>query len=240
MRTVDIKRGVQRTKNRFFSAVKKVFAGIFGTITVITGVIGAAFIQLNLPVSVFFFCHAGLFLFLTLMMIKKMSYGSNLFQKDVKECEDIYNKICALIKSSKLKTEFGYLSKQLKEDIKDAKNISRKLDRLDRVLSKTDWDITTIDRNIALEERKDIPDVYLIKNLVNQKENVVKMHETEKKLVDMLNKIKQNLNSIYTKLTIVDTQDKIKMDEIETDIQKILDRKLMVSKFEEELDKELL
>ncbi|HQJ07220.1 MAG TPA: hypothetical protein PLI57_12685, partial [Spirochaetota bacterium] len=79
----------------------------------------------------------------------------------------------------------------------------------------------------------------LVKSLSDQLENIKKIKETDKILRNQLTKIKLNLNSIYSKILVIDINDKTNFDRIESDIQKILDRKIMVSKFEKELDDEL-
>ena len=79
----------------------------------------------------------------------------------------------------------------------------------------------------------------ILEKLEEQKGNIIKLKERQASLSGQISLLKSNFNSVYTKITLLDTTDKVGFDEIETEIHKILDFKLKVSNYEEQLDREM-
>ncbi|HQB60790.1 MAG TPA: hypothetical protein PK899_03920, partial [Spirochaetota bacterium] len=186
-----------------------------------------------------FLTLGGIFWIITLAVLKGLSDADYSHNKELKACREIHDKIVAYLKGSKIQNELQSYRSTIKDELDNAKTVAAKIDDVAKTLKRKEWDEDIVKERLSDEEKKSSPDVYLVKSLSDQLENIKKIKETDKILRNQLTKIKLNLNSIYSKILVIDINDKTNFDRIESDIQKILDRKIMVSKFEKELDDEL-
>lgn len=237
-----VKNFIDKSKSKFINIIKKIVAGILGL-----GVIGSvilAFVFLGvrfIPIAIYFLGQGGLFLLLALLVLRIPDFSSKHYvRKEIKECENLFEQIKKYINSNdKLKSEFKNIIKELNDGLKQAKELANKIYNIDNTLRKKDWDISSITNKINKEQSKIDKDQMTINRLLEHKNNIEKLTNLQNSLINQLSGIKHTFNSVYAKITLLDTSSKASFDSVETEIQKILDFKLKVAKYEEELDKEL-
>lgn len=236
----NIVKYLRKTKSKVFGIARKILGWTFGSIAGIFSLLGIVTLFTLLPViGVIFLIVGGIFWILTLAVLRGLSDIDYSHNKDLKECKELYNKIVVCFKKSKIKNELQSYGSTIKDELENAKIVAAKISDVSKILKHKEWNEDIVNDRLSDEEKKSSPDVYLVKSLAEQLENIKKIKGTDKTLRDQLTKIKLNLNSIYAKILVIDTNDKTNFDRIESDIQEILDRKIMVSKFEKELDDEL-
>ncbi|HOJ64209.1 MAG TPA: hypothetical protein PLE45_07285 [Spirochaetota bacterium] len=239
-----VKNFFDKSKSKVINVVKKIVAGILGL-----GVIGSivlaliflALIKIFPIMSIYFIVQAGIFLLLSFLVLKIPDFSRKHYvAKEIKECENLFNEIKKYINDNdKIKAEFKGIIKDLNEGIKQAKDLANRIYSIENTLAKKDWDISYITNKIKKEESKSDKDEMILKRLMEQKDNINKLTNLQNNFINQLSGIKHTFNSVYTKLTLIDTSNRADFDSVETEIQKILDFKLKVAKYEEELDKEL-
>ena len=232
-----IKRFLDRKKSKFINVIKKIVAGILGVGVIGSGVLALIFLSIVwMPLTIYFAIQGGLFLILALLVFKIPDLSKKHYiNKEIKECEELLSQIKKFVnENDKLKNEFRTIVKDLNDGLKDAKNLAEKIYGIEKTLSKKEWDIDYVEKKL-----KNATSEIEKKRLTEQKDNINKLLELQAKLIDQLLSIKHTFNSVYTKLTLLDTSNKIEFDAVETEIKKVFDFKLKVAKYEEELDKEL-
>lgn len=238
----NIVKYLRKTKSKVFGIARKVLGWTFGSIAGFFSLFGIVTL-FTLPlvpfIGVIFLTVGGIFWIITVAVLRGLSDIDYSHNKDLKECKELYNKIVVCLKKSKIKNELQSYGSTIKDELENAKIVAAKISDVSKILKHKEWNEDIVNDRLSDEEKKSSPDVYLVKSLAEQLENIKKIKGTDKTLRDQLTKIKLNLNSIYAKILVIDTNDKTNFDRIESDIQEILDRKIMVSKFEKELDDEL-
>jgi hypothetical protein len=235
-----------KVKKTVVSTVKKIFAGIFGFLAFAFTGFAALFFLVKIPyvgtligVGVFFICLAVAMVILTAAMLRSGGSISKVHSADIAECEKLLKKIKFQIDNQKLKNEFSDIFATLSKELVNAKKIAFKINSIQKTLRLPEWDLNEVTIKINSETKKANANQTLLQKLNEQKENILKLKNRQTELTDQITMLKANFNSIYTKITLLDTTDKVGFDEIETEIHKILDFKLKVSNFEDELDREL-
>ncbi|OHD11686.1 MAG: hypothetical protein A2086_11895 [Spirochaetes bacterium GWD1_27_9] len=228
------------------SVTRKVFGGISLFLTFLFAGLSALFFVVDFPVvhniiglGIFFaFIGAG-FLVLSILLFKGSgNLEGKAHHADVKTCKELLKKIRIYLKSENINIEFSDTYIRLKEQLENSKILAKRIDNILKITKSKDWDTEEIINRISYESKKTEVDRDLIKKLTEQKENIIKIKEKENNLRKQLSNLKTNFNSIYTKLTVLDTTNQVDVDKIEEEIQKTLDFKLKVSKYEEELKKD--
>ncbi len=249
--TNKIEKNIKKIQKSVVSTVKKTMIGIFSFLTIVfTGVSVMLFLT-NIPIissaiSIFFGFLAFAFLVLDASLLISLSGAANgkdfyNYRKEILSCEKILSSIKKIANSKKDKGEYLLIYNQLSESLENAKSLSKKIDSIRSNLKLRDWDINYVEEQILLEKQKPNSDARIIERLEEQKNNIEKLIQKENQLTSKLALLKTNFSSIYTKITLLSASDdeKTGFDEIETEIQKNLDFKLKVSKYEDELEKEL-
>ena len=245
--TNKIEKNIKKIQKSVVSTVKKTLIGIFTFLTIAFTGISAMLFFMNIPISTavgiffgflafaFFVIDAAIFISL------KGSDGGEYYnyRKEIVSCEKILNNLKKFVNSQKNKEEYLSIYNQLSESLENAKLLSKKIDGIRTNLKTKEWNINFVDEQINNERQKSKPDTRIIEKLNEQKSNINQLIERENLLVGKLSLLNTNFSSIYTKITLLSTSDDEKsgFDEIETEIQKNLDFKLKVSKYENELDK---
>ncbi len=228
--------------------LSKVISRILGFSSAVLFICSLAFLiggftsfKIFFPISVLFIIPAIFFAFFA-YKINREAYGySKQHYVDIKSCQNILQKIKDQYGNEKKisKEEFNHIFDSMKKELKNARVTTKKIDSIISVMKTPDFDLLRIDKKISEEKIKVDPDENRIKTLMEQKENIKVIEKRVKNLQDEISNLRLNFNSIFTKLTLINTRSKTNYDEIETDIQKILDFKLHVSKYEEELSNDL-
>jgi hypothetical protein len=189
------------------------------------------------------FAGLGLVLFIPAVLLFLIGFflirsldTSKIFFRDYHQCKTIYKKINIYINQKNLKSEYKGVKGQLDSKMKEAEELVKKINEINKTFRSKDWDLKFINGKILEENRKSNSDNNMITKLQEQIGNIKTLKEREDKLSNEIANLKYNLNSIYTKMTVLDTDIKDKKDEIELEFQKILDHKLKVSQYEKELD----
>ncbi|HOV13290.1 MAG TPA: hypothetical protein PK771_03310 [Spirochaetota bacterium] len=247
--TKSIEKDIKKIGKSVVSTVKKTLIGIFTFLTIAFSGISVMLFFLNIPIStavgIFFAFLAAAFLiidFAIFMSLKGSDDGGNYnYRKEIGACEKILNNLKKFINTQKNRDEYMVIYNQLVESLENAKLLSVKIDNIRTTLKGKDWNIQSINEQISNERTKSNPDTKLVTQLEEQRNNIGKLVEREQQLLNKLSLLKSNFSSIYTKITLLSTSDDEKsgFDEIETEIQKNLDFKLKVSKYEEELNKDI-
>jgi|GEM_PF-3384275 len=209
----------------------------------------ALFVILGLTTSFPLFFGLSIFLVIPAIFILVVSinlkkgnlknYSKKHF-KEIKDCENILQRVKDHLKNEKIsRNEYKHIYGSMKKELKNAKDVAKKIDVIIKALRSPDYSINAIESRIKEEENKDPKNEAIIKTLKEQVKNIKKLEERVKDLQDHISNLKLNFNSIFTKVTLLGTESKVGIDDVETEIQKILNFKMNVAKFEEELAKEL-
>lgn len=161
------------------------------------------------------------------------------YYEDLKACEDILKKIKNYSNDKNINIYLKKTYSILQEEFEKAKKISEKIDLIDDILTSPYWNIDKINQRIQKESENNPNDTTRLAKLNEMKEHILKLKEKETKLNNHISDLSLNFHTIFTKITLLDNEEKVNFDEIETEIQKILDYKLKVSEYEEKLDDEL-
>jgi hypothetical protein len=157
---------------------------------------------------------------------------------ELKRIRFYYNHVQALLKKA------GFFNdpetrRQLRSSLKQSLVISADITQLVKTLSLNEWNRSKINRIIRQEEKKSLPDTALIEKLKDKIKNITQLEERETLLRNRLTAICVNIENIYSQVTLVLTETAPASDEIETEIRKILDRRLAVQRQEEKLRNDL-
>lgn len=228
---------LNRKKNKLMDIIKNIVWIVLGIYAFGSFALSLIFFSIKwLPIGIFFLIPSGILLFIVFFIINILdSSKKNYVNKELQENKELLEQIKKFInENNKFKNEFSSMLKDLNEGLKDAKKIADKICSIEKTLRKKDWDSDYIEKKLK-SAKTEIEK----KRLTEQKDNINKLIELQNKLIEQLLNIKHTFNSVYTKLTLLDTSNRIEFDSVETEIKKILDFKLKVVKYEEELDKEL-
>jgi DNA repair exonuclease SbcCD ATPase subunit len=190
-----------------------------------------------LAFSIFFAVPAVILTIISYKLTGKYINFSNTQHKDLKECVKILKDVKNFLKSGNVeKKEADHIYRTMHDELKNVKLLSGKIDEAIKNMSSQDYDVVKLAKRINDLKGKEPIDESLIKRLYEQKENVLLVEEKIKKIREQISNVRLFFNSIYTKLTLISTVDnKDSFDAVETEIQKMLNFKLNVSKFSEEL-----
>lgn len=160
--------------------------------------------------------------------------------KDIRACRDILEKVEGHIKNNRIgPLERKNIYRTMKKELRNAGKIAKKIDEILKHASRLTQELTSVSHETsATDHAQDKNDDYLVEKIASQKNDIDRLNERAQHLKEQIAKLRLNFNSIYTKLTLLDTEDTDNYDKIETEIQKILDFKLQTAQFEKELDKE--
>jgi hypothetical protein len=235
----------KKVKKTVVSTIKKIFAGIFGFFTFVFAGFSVLFYLIKIPgigfgLGVFFTVLSACMLALAIiLLISIKGSSSKTHYSDINDCEKLLQKIKIQIDSQNVKDDFLNIYNTLFNELQNAKLIAKKIDDIQKTLKTPEWDVNEVMLKIEIESKKPNSNPAILEKLAEQKENISKLKKRQDDLSNEITLLKANFNSIYTKITLLDTTDKVSFDQIETDIQKMLDFKLKVSKYEEELDKKI-
>jgi hypothetical protein len=240
----------ENTIKKAGSIISNIVSGIIAGIAIIFLIGAASLVVAGLTTGIPFFYFPAVFLGLIgiLAGIGAYKVKSGLFIKDMskdhykdyKACEDILKRVKSQLSNEDIdKNEYSHICDTMKKELKEARIIINKIDNINATLKSPDCDTSKIIKKINEEKSNSPSDEKLINTLENHIENINKLKAHEKKLREEISNLRFNFNSVYTKLTLIGTQSKTKFTDIETDIQKILDFKLEVNKYEEELLKDM-
>jgi hypothetical protein len=237
----------KKVQKTMITTIKKILAGVFGFFSFAFICFSVLFYLVKIPgvgtpfigVGIFFSCLAIAMFILSIFMLKTSSGTgiSKLHYSEIHESERLLQKIKIQLDSQNIKNEFVNIYNTLSNELENAKKIAVKIDDIQKTLKAPEWDINEVVIKIDTENRKQNPNQGILVKLNEQKENISKLKQRQEELSNQITLLKTNFNSIYTKITLLDTTDRVSFDQIETEIQKMLDFKLKVSKYEEELDK---
>ena len=160
------------------------------------------------------------------------------YLEDVKANDELFEKIKNYLNKKKLSAELAGFEEKLEAEISNSKKTVDKIAVIDEALKNMNWDIERIDQKIQ-EEKNSGNDGKRLNKLYETRQNILQLKERKEKLINQITDISLSFQAIYTKLTLLDLEQHPAFDEIETEIQKILDRKLRVSQYQEKLDKEM-
>ncbi len=236
----------EKTIKKAGNIITNIVAGILAFVSVLFIISAGVFITAALTTGLPFFYVPSVFLGITGIIIGIGSYRtkkgiliknrSRDHYRDYRSCEDILKSVKFQMKTDRIsREEYHHIFDTMKKELAEAKIIVTKIDNIGKTLKSPDCNVAVIDGRIREEKSKDPANENLVKTLENHRENVIKLENHEKKLRDQISNLKFNFNSVFTKLTLLDTQSRPKFDDIETDLQKILDFKLEVSRYEDEL-----
>jgi uncharacterized membrane protein len=188
-----------------------------------------------LALSVFFTVPAVILIIISYKFANKNYSNSHI--KDVKECHRILKNVKNQLKSGHVgKNEAGHIYKTMNAELKNVKILSDKISRAIKNMKSPDYDVVILTKRIKDLKEKEPVDESLINRLNEQKENVLHVEEKIRKTKEQIANLRLFFNSIYTKLTLISTKtDRNSFDDVETEIQKMLNFKLNVSKFEDDL-----
>jgi len=237
-----IKNFIDSKKSKFIDLIKKTITWLLGIAAGVNIILSLIFFSIKvLPIAIFFIGISGGLLLLMFLVSKIPDFSKRHYvSKEIKECENLLNEIKGYINNNEsLKNEFKTIIKDLNDGLKQAKDIASKIYNIEKTLQKKDWNILLIEKKIKQEETKPNKNEIDIKKLIEQKDNIKKLTDLQNNLISQLSSIKHTFNSVYTKLTLLDTSKKADFDSVETEIKKVLDFKLKVTEYEKELDKEL-
>lgn len=245
---------IKKSAKNVLSKIRKVFIGIFGVLSGINFFLAVLFILLLFVSKVFLpFLPIGIItlgvsvaFFTFSMLLRKAGKYNRRFSKqhfyDIKICEDISLKLKKTINESKNKHEFKFIIKELSDNLKVAKSIFRKIERIDKIMRKSpEWDLNIIKENLKQASSSNPQNTFLIDQLTLQIKNAEKLNTQEEELRKELSNVKTDFNTIFAKYMDLSNseEEKQKYDEVGTEIQKILDRKAKVKQFEKQLDEEI-
>lgn len=159
------------------------------------------------------------------------------YVKDLSEIETTVRKIDDLVGKERLKSEFGYISDIMHNDLQNANQIAAKLTNLNKVIENeaSDKILSEAKNKLVTAESAPTPDDFVVKTLKEQISSIELMKSNKLNLEMQFQKIKQNISNVYTKLIVVDTNDTANKDEALSDLQKTLDLKISAQKFEKDL-----
>jgi hypothetical protein len=165
--------------------------------------------------------------------------SKNKHLNDLKSAEKILNNIRENFKKGKMKDELKNIYSKMQSEFENAKRISKKIDEINNILNDPDWDLNRIQVNINNEKNSINQDPKRLERMYEMQVQIRQLHERKTRLCNQISDLNIGFQTIYTKLTLLDIQEKNNFDEIETDIQRILDFKLKVEQNEDRLDKEM-
>ncbi|MBR6062351.1 MAG: DUF308 domain-containing protein [Spirochaetales bacterium] len=160
--------------------------------------------------------------------------ASTQYGGDVAECQATYQKIVELVKHDDMKAEFGYIADEMKKDVDKAADLAAKLTNVNSIIDSGDQ-LDDLEAKLAKAKSAEPQNETTIKGLEEKVSFAKTMNDNRQNLELQLQRIKQNLSAVYTKLMVLDTTDTGKVSETGAELQKLLDRKITAQKFEQEL-----
>jgi len=160
--------------------------------------------------------------------------ASTQYGGDVAECQATYQKIVDLVKHEDMKAEFGYIADEMKKDVDKAADLAAKLTNVNSIIDSGDQ-IDDLEAKLAKAKAAEPQNETTIKGLEEKVAFAKTMNDNRQNLELQLQRIKQNMSAVYTKLMVLDTTDTGKVTETSGELQKLLDRKITAQKFEQEL-----
>ena len=183
----------------------------------------------------------GVLLVLTGLSVKNKSVSnaaiasaSTQYGGDVAECQATYQKIVELVKHDDMKAEFGYIADEMKKDVDKAADLAAKLTNVNSIIDSGDQ-LDDLEAKLAKAKSAEPQNETTIKGLEEKVSFAKTMNDNRQNLELQLQRIKQNLSAVYTKLMVLDTTDTGKVSETGAELQKLLDHKITAQKFEQEL-----
>jgi hypothetical protein len=247
MKFNDVSKKIKGVQKTVVSTARKVLAGLFGFFSVGFGGLTALFTVLGftahpgfLAGTAFFGIVTAFFVILVIAMLRTgtPTAGKSHYE-DIATCETLLKRIDDVLDNQQIKSEFGHIHSKLKKELKNARPVAKKIDGIVKTMQASEWNMDAVTARLNAEKDKIIPNEAMVAKLEDQLSNIGILKNREQKMRDELAMLRQDFNSIYTKLTLLDTTERVAFDAIETEIQKILDRKLRVQKFEDQLDEGL-
>jgi predicted RNase H-like nuclease (RuvC/YqgF family) len=236
--------------NRFIEIIKKLFLKFPVPFTIFIGVFFlVVFPPFIKPIGILFFVLAPL-IGSSMKRIRNEKQGNfktdhfnerktrKKYYSDIKNCEIILSKIKNTVKKNNI-SELKDIYKQLQDELKNGKKIAKKIDSINESLREPDWNLDKLNQRIKKEESTDPVNLERLEKLKEMKEQILRLKNRRLQFINQISDLALSFQTIYTKMALLDSEDFNSFDQIETEIQKILDFKLKVSEFEEELNDEL-
>ena len=160
--------------------------------------------------------------------------ASTQYGGDVSECQATYQRIVDLVKHDDMKAEFGYIADEMKKDVDKAADLAAKLTNVNSIIDSGEQ-LDDLEAKLAKAKAAEPQNETTIKSLEEKVAFAKTMNDNRQNLELQLQRIKQNMSAVYTKLMVLDTTDTGKVTETSGELQKLLDRKITAQKFEQEL-----
>jgi DNA repair ATPase RecN len=170
---------------------------------------------------------------------KALVLNKPIHKKYFRDSERVLRKIKGLVKSRESKERYGDLYETCRKQLQDSRNILAKIDSLYTLLRSDAWNYKRIARRLKAARKSSGGDSSFVDTLQQQLDNIENLTRRYNELQREITAMAIHFNTIYTKLALLNAGDRVAEDEVESDIQRVLDRELNVRKFEEELERDL-